>query len=91
MDWWFEKYEYKFKEKYYVKNFGKLGRDIKKLLSVYSLEDLQYKAIEFFLDGSEFIVGNEEKEIDAAGHTIEVFQARINKYQKYKDEGFQKR
>ena len=88
-DWWFEKYEYKFKKPYIVTNWKQFGAQVNNVLKLpLSFEDLQYLAIEFFIDEDPFITGSEER--NGAGHNIGMFLTRINQnvYQRYLEPDF---
>jgi hypothetical protein len=88
-EWWMQKYHHRFKTKYLVTDRGKFGAQIKSLLKLpISFEDLQYMAIEFFLDDDPFIAGTDEKQ--GTGHNVGMFLTRINQnaYSKYCDPTF---
>lgn len=90
-DWWIEKYKHKFQKDYMITDFGKFGGQVKALLKLpVSFEDLQYLAIEFFLDEDPFITGSEKN--NGAGHNIGMFLTRINQnvYKSYLDADFRK-
>jgi hypothetical protein len=87
--WWFKKFKYKFKREYQVTNWKQFGGQVKSLLKLpLSFEDLQYLAIEFFMDEDPFITGSDSRK--GAGYNIGMFITRINQntYQKYLDVEF---
>jgi len=88
-EWWMDKYQYKFSKEYIVTSWPKFGSQIKSLLKLpLSFEDLQYLAIEFFMDNDPFIVGSDNG--NGTGHNIGMFITRIsqNSYKRYLDKGF---